>query len=342
MTVRVRSWLAALSKTYMGEVTTAESISRGFAWLSLTWGVGAVIAPAIGGFLADPVENFPATFGGVHLFELYPYVLPSLVSAAFSFIAFFIGYRHLGETQVYLDAKAEDEASHNVVNDAAEGTPRRAHDGRASRSSSRASAPEQHEAAHASEADSCVEDARPVLRMQAPDVEHGEQQHARSEVGVEDVRTPAALRAAYGRPHQRRHSIVAGEAGSSESARLSEASVHSGARAGAGATLVSSLDAVVSFAGDGVQAEDDALLSPSGDAHTATSSRQRSYEHAPSAQRARRSEEHDVLVSPRSEECTDSEQELVHTPSLASRSHPHANGGSGNDGRGSGSGNGSG
>ncbi len=51
----------AISKTYMAEITDSTNAARGFSILSFNWGLGMIIAPALGGFLADPATKYPDT-----------------------------------------------------------------------------------------------------------------------------------------------------------------------------------------------------------------------------------------------------------------------------------------
>lgn len=69
----------------------------------MTFNVGVIIGPILGGLLADPVSSYPALFGdhstfggehGVWWMERWPYALPNLVSAIFlicSATALFLG-----------------------------------------------------------------------------------------------------------------------------------------------------------------------------------------------------------------------------------------------------------
>lgn len=74
---------------------------------------GTIIGPILGGVLANPVENYPEIFGensifggehGVWWMRRWPYMLPNLVNAVFSFTtatAVFLGLEevlHLHET----------------------------------------------------------------------------------------------------------------------------------------------------------------------------------------------------------------------------------------------------
>ena len=99
----------AIAKVFVGEITTKETQAAGFAYLSLTWGMGTIMAPAIGGYLGDPSLQYPGTALDTPLLRAYPYLLPSLVAAAYALIALLLGACFLEETEVWLALKAQRE-----------------------------------------------------------------------------------------------------------------------------------------------------------------------------------------------------------------------------------------
>ncbi|XP_021901294.1 protein ZINC INDUCED FACILITATOR-LIKE 1-like isoform X2 [Carica papaya] len=52
--------------------------------ISTSWGIGLVIGPAIGGFLAQAAEKYPTIFSKGSLFGRFPYFLPCLLISIFS------------------------------------------------------------------------------------------------------------------------------------------------------------------------------------------------------------------------------------------------------------------
>lgn len=88
----------AVAKVYVGEITTASTQARGFAWLSLTWGLATVLAPALGAFLSSPAERFPGTALDAPLLRHFPYLLPVLVACAYSAVVLVVGVACLPET----------------------------------------------------------------------------------------------------------------------------------------------------------------------------------------------------------------------------------------------------
>ncbi|KAI7700940.1 MFS transporter [Hortaea werneckii] len=69
-------------------------LSRAFLLLPMTFNIGVIIGPLLGGLLADPVGSYPEIFGpggslgvkdGVGWLRKWPYALPNVVSAGFLF-----------------------------------------------------------------------------------------------------------------------------------------------------------------------------------------------------------------------------------------------------------------
>jgi MFS family permease len=90
----------AITKIYVGEVcNTSKTQARGFSWLSMTWGLGNLVAPALGGILSDPA---PGSIFDSPLTRAFPFCLPSLVSAAFSLVCFLLSLRFLQETPAWI------------------------------------------------------------------------------------------------------------------------------------------------------------------------------------------------------------------------------------------------
>ncbi|MCL7030220.1 hypothetical protein MKW94_023541, partial [Papaver nudicaule] len=71
-------------KAYAGEVCREEYQALALSLVSTAWGVGLVIGPALGGFLAQPAEKYPSLFPGGSLLAIFPYFLPCLCISAYS------------------------------------------------------------------------------------------------------------------------------------------------------------------------------------------------------------------------------------------------------------------
>lgn len=91
----------ALTKVYVGECADKKTIAKAFSYLSFSWGIGVISAPALGGLLADPAEQFPDTFGGSPFWKRFPYLLPNLIPACWAAFALLVGYWGLPETAVW-------------------------------------------------------------------------------------------------------------------------------------------------------------------------------------------------------------------------------------------------
>ncbi|GME27581.1 putative mfs multidrug transporter protein [Neofusicoccum parvum] len=82
-------------RTMIAEIIKEKKYqSRAFLLLPMTFNVGVIIGPILGGLLADPVASYPRLFGpgsvfggkdGVGWMTKWPYALPNLVSAVFLF-----------------------------------------------------------------------------------------------------------------------------------------------------------------------------------------------------------------------------------------------------------------
>ncbi|CAD0115250.1 unnamed protein product [Aureobasidium uvarum] len=61
--------------------------SRAFLLLPMTFNIGVIIGPILGGLLADPAGNYPDSFGSIAWLRKWPYALPNLVSSVFLFLS---------------------------------------------------------------------------------------------------------------------------------------------------------------------------------------------------------------------------------------------------------------
>ncbi|OCL13134.1 MFS general substrate transporter, partial [Glonium stellatum] len=80
-------------RTMIAEIIKEKKYqSRAFLILPMTFNIGVIIGPVLGGLLADPVGSYPSLFGpgsplggknGVYWMTRWPYALPNLMSAVF-------------------------------------------------------------------------------------------------------------------------------------------------------------------------------------------------------------------------------------------------------------------
>ncbi|XP_060218279.1 protein ZINC INDUCED FACILITATOR-LIKE 1-like isoform X1 [Lycium barbarum] len=73
-------------RAYASEIFREEYQALGMSTISSAWGIGLIIGPALGGFLAQPAEKYPAAFSKDSIFGRFPYFLPCLCISIFSLV----------------------------------------------------------------------------------------------------------------------------------------------------------------------------------------------------------------------------------------------------------------
>ncbi|KAL3349318.1 hypothetical protein AABB24_022450 [Solanum stoloniferum] len=73
-------------KAYAAEIFREEYQALGMSTISSAWGIGLIIGPALGGFLAQPAEKYPDLFSKDSLFGRFPYFLPCLCISVFALV----------------------------------------------------------------------------------------------------------------------------------------------------------------------------------------------------------------------------------------------------------------
>lgn len=68
----------------------------------MTFNIGVIIGPILGGVLSDPAESYPDLFGNVDFFLKFPYAAPNLLSAFFLFSAVLGVWLFLEEVRIPL------------------------------------------------------------------------------------------------------------------------------------------------------------------------------------------------------------------------------------------------
>ncbi|CAA7031475.1 unnamed protein product [Microthlaspi erraticum] len=71
-------------KAYAMEIFRDEYQSLALSAVSTSWGIGLIIGPAIGGYLAQPAKQYPSLFSEESIFGKFPYFLPCLAISAFA------------------------------------------------------------------------------------------------------------------------------------------------------------------------------------------------------------------------------------------------------------------
>ncbi|KAL6326358.1 hypothetical protein AAG906_007863 [Vitis piasezkii] len=70
---------------YATEIFREEYQALGLSIINTAWGVGLIIGPALGGFLAQPAEKYPNIFSKESIFGRFPYFLPCLCISVYAF-----------------------------------------------------------------------------------------------------------------------------------------------------------------------------------------------------------------------------------------------------------------
>ncbi|KAF0321894.1 putative membrane protein [Colletotrichum asianum] len=93
-------------RTMISEIVREKKFqARAFILLPMTFNIGVIIGPILGGILSDPAGSYPGLFGDVEFFKKYPYATPNLLSAVFLSCAALSVWLCLDET---LDALREE------------------------------------------------------------------------------------------------------------------------------------------------------------------------------------------------------------------------------------------
>ncbi|CAL4924898.1 unnamed protein product [Urochloa decumbens] len=71
-------------KAYCIEVCRSEHHALGLSIVHTAWGMGLVIGPALGGYLAQPATKYPDSFSKLSALGRFPYLLPSLAVSLFA------------------------------------------------------------------------------------------------------------------------------------------------------------------------------------------------------------------------------------------------------------------
>lgn len=85
-------------KSMLGEMTDSTNRGRAFSYWESAYGMGTIVGPMLGGFLANPVQQFPTLFGNSELFKTFPYLFPCLISSFISLLGATVGYIYMEET----------------------------------------------------------------------------------------------------------------------------------------------------------------------------------------------------------------------------------------------------
>ncbi|XP_070021240.1 protein ZINC INDUCED FACILITATOR-LIKE 1-like isoform X1 [Nicotiana sylvestris] len=79
-------------RAYASEICRKEYHALGISAVSTSWGIGLVIGPVIGGYLAQPAEKYPGVFSKDSLFGRFPYLLPCLMISLLALVATVVSF----------------------------------------------------------------------------------------------------------------------------------------------------------------------------------------------------------------------------------------------------------
>ncbi|CAA7393009.1 unnamed protein product [Spirodela intermedia] len=72
------SLASSIWHAYAVEVSPTKYQASATSLVATAWGIGLIIGPAIGGYLAQPADKFPNVFSKESIFGRFPYLLPCL------------------------------------------------------------------------------------------------------------------------------------------------------------------------------------------------------------------------------------------------------------------------
>ncbi|GKT49039.1 uncharacterized protein ColSpa_09220 [Colletotrichum spaethianum] len=96
-------------RTMISEIVREKKFqARAFILLPMTFNIGVIIGPILGGILSDPAGSYPSLFGDIDFFRKYPYAAPNLLSAVFLSCAALSVWLCLDETHEVLREEGPD------------------------------------------------------------------------------------------------------------------------------------------------------------------------------------------------------------------------------------------
>ncbi|KZP26895.1 MFS general substrate transporter, partial [Athelia psychrophila] len=87
---------AAVMQSFVSEITDSSNFGLAAPLFGLSWPIGSIIGPLLGGTFSTPAEKY--TWLDVSFLRKYPYFLPGGISSVVTFIAVIVGYFMLRET----------------------------------------------------------------------------------------------------------------------------------------------------------------------------------------------------------------------------------------------------
>ncbi|KAM9973975.1 hypothetical protein ACTFIW_007637 [Dictyostelium discoideum] len=104
----------SIAKTMLGEITDSSNQAKAFSFIGLSWGVGGIIAPLIGGFFSNFCNKHPELLGDGNIVCRFPYLLPNIICVLFSLTGLVLGYVYLQESKTFSYSKIPSSSSNNL------------------------------------------------------------------------------------------------------------------------------------------------------------------------------------------------------------------------------------
>ncbi|XP_064612549.1 uncharacterized protein LOC135476450 [Liolophura sinensis] len=104
------------AKTVLYEISDNSNQAVGMTTLSLAWGGGIILGPAIGGYFASPAKKYSSVFDPSGFFGHYPYILPSIIVFSVAVFAVVILFWKMPETlKTKLKQSEEVEVTEDLI-----------------------------------------------------------------------------------------------------------------------------------------------------------------------------------------------------------------------------------
>ncbi|EGC30056.1 hypothetical protein DICPUDRAFT_41990 [Dictyostelium purpureum] len=119
MTFRFLSGLlngnVSVAKTMLGEITDSTNQAKAFSFIGLSWGVGGIVAPLIGGYTSNICVKHPNAFSPDSFVCRFPYLFPNIICVLFSLLGLCLGYFYLQESKTFSYTKIPSKTSSRSI-----------------------------------------------------------------------------------------------------------------------------------------------------------------------------------------------------------------------------------
>ncbi|KAL9645461.1 hypothetical protein ABK040_002657 [Willaertia magna] len=106
-------------KSYLGEITDSTNQARAFSFVSLTYALGSIIGPMIGGLFSRPTKQYPQLMklfpNWIQSFlSTFPYSPPSMIISSLGMVGFTVGFLYLEESSDLMSKKKEGKKEESI------------------------------------------------------------------------------------------------------------------------------------------------------------------------------------------------------------------------------------